>query len=195
MSATLREILEKKASQIKPESIDWGYCIPDCGECCNVLLTMPAENAQKIAQSFGFGIEGLFDLENGNLYTGEEHSFVIIGKQKCILQYSYHLCSIQKMEERSPICRNWFCYMAYDIRDLKIAGYDIASRLRESWLKQLKNKYNQENWLAYAEEHIKIAKKFILEEKISPEKAEELIIHAIGELNIKRSLMGESKNG
>lgn len=170
----LEELMKQKAKKARPEKIDWGNCIPDCGACCPPKLTVPISDAKKIAERFGVGVEEIFELELVDVGI-EDLGYATLKKtgKKCGFQYSYHLCSIHDMDARSLVCQSWSCDRSETIKELNEAGYDISAIFKKKWLEKLRDRYNHDAWLCYASAHIKLAKTLILErglpvEKVSP---------------------------
>jgi Fe-S-cluster containining protein len=140
---TIAQLKNEKAAKLKPEDIDFGYCMPDCGSCCPSGQWMLLYT-DGIAQHLGISGKSITD-------EFEKQDF----GSPCIFLYSHSVCLIHDYPPRQMMC-GWFgCEEYRMIESLSEIDIDEAGVLKNAWLRALKENYNQDAWLSAARQHVR----------------------------------------
>lgn len=134
----LTQFRNELSKKIRPEEIDFGYCIPDCGNCCPKINWMTWIIARGIGEKTGIDENSICSEFNDERYDG----------QPCPFIYSYNLCIIKELDERHPGCGNYECPHYSMIKEVENLGYDLSGKLKQVWLKNLKRDYNRDAWIS-----------------------------------------------
>lgn len=139
---TLKEFLEQKAAETKPKELEWGYCLPDCGECC-VKMLHEKYRQEKIAEKLGVSAKSI-----------SEAFSPITGLEECPFLYGSSLCAVHHLEERNPDCSPFKCHVYSRIEKLASAGFNTPAELKKMWLSRKSNGYDRKQWLNDAESYV-----------------------------------------
>ena len=146
--------LKREKEQISPENLDFGYCIPDCGNCCKVSL----ETAMRVSK------EAKIDLSSVVTEFLED-------KHNCVFMCDYSVCILHDngadTDLRPYFCGGFECSPYHFIKKINEAGYDLTGELKSLWLQRLNNGYDQEEWKRFALNHMIDLHKKIFQQKIT----------------------------
>lgn len=140
---TLHKLKERLAAKAKPENLDFGYCIPDCGSCCPPGLCLDIFSLVSVSEKLKVGL--------GSIVSEVKESV------HCPFLNSYSVCIIHDMKERNPKCASFgptHCKPYQLVEELEHSGCSIKSELKEKWLENLKKDYDKEEWVDAAVGHI-----------------------------------------
>jgi hypothetical protein len=165
----LSAIIKEKEKQVKPEEINFGYCIPDCGSCCPKSNWMSWIIASGIGNKIGVDEDSICS----------EFSSEPFEDQPCPFIYGYSQCLIYYLDEKHPGCSIFECPKYTAIKEVNETGYNLSGKLKDVWLNQLKGDYNQENWLMLAIYSIQQAHKLVFDKKIPVRLVEPILDRAI----------------
>lgn len=162
-SRRLAELKTQTESKIKPEGIDWGYCIPDCGICCGAV---PPKLPYKPDGSYGSRHSGAtllyedFNIDPRDLGINPDRNEVY-EEYPCRALYGPSLCLLHEDRKKPTPCSDYTgagCSRGI-VREVQERGYHIKQKLKKMWSTEYKKSdYNKWLWLEKAEATVLMAK-------------------------------------
>ncbi len=129
------------------EKIDYGYCIPDCGVCCEGVRT-PVEEGERIAEMLSVDISEIYNHERQGIKKVNGN---------CMFLSDYSLCKVHtsKPQECNDFPENPIsCNVYWNVLALEIIGIPIKDQLKKMFLEAISNNYNKQGWLSEARKYV-----------------------------------------
>lgn len=133
------------------EDIDWGYCVPDCGNCCSPGFDMDYGKAEKLVEEIDIPAEELFIEVEQWPPKDKDKKFALSGEDSCVLyEEEDHTCKAHDLP-RPDVCEHFFCREgARKVRKLESDGYSIKKDIMEIYRERRENGYDRGEWLRFA---------------------------------------------
>jgi len=153
MSARISELKKKLDEATKPGSIDWGFCIPDCGRCCckDRGNETTSDETGIIAKRLNIPTEEFIS----DRHPGTGRMFLKTEGNRCIFLSDRSLCLVYDCKPK--VCTK-YGYWLSDCRDFRrireLSGREIRvkARLKDLWMKEREKKsYDRVKWKVMAE--------------------------------------------